>query len=306
MLKSKNILPKCFLTFKIWCESNSKYFEIYEKLGKPQPFDVSLRDGLQSLPSGDTFTLKKKKQMYQHICYNYNPKCLEIGSIVSKKILPIFNDSIELYNYYKNNKNNQNNYLLIPNINNLYEAINIGCTNISLITSVSDSFQLKNIKKNIDETKKELYEMLTYIENSNKIYKANIKLYISCINECPIEGKISINKIISEINYYYNTFKPDILCLSDTCGTLTNEVFIKIIDNCEVPYSQLGVHLHCNDELEETELILKSSFERNIFNIDVSLIESGGCSVTIKNPKKNLTYDIFYKVLAKYIINIAK
>jgi isopropylmalate/homocitrate/citramalate synthase len=303
MLKFKNALPTCFLTFKIWCESNSKYFEIYKKMSKPTPFDVSLRDGLQSLPE-NTFTTERKKEIYQYICDKYNPNCLEIGSIVSKKVLPIFKDSIELFNYYKNN--DKNNYLLVPNLNNLYAALDVGCTNFSLITSVSDSFQLKNTKKNIIETKRELYEMITFIENSNKIYKANIKLYISCINECPIEGKISISKIINEINFYYNTFKPDILCLSDTCGTLSNGAFVKIIDNCDVPYSRLGIHLHCDDELEETELILKSSFERNIFNIDVSLIESGGCSVTIKNPKKNLTYDTYYKVLAKYIIDITK
>jgi len=303
MLKFKNALPTCFLTFKIWCESNSKYFEIYEILGKPRPFDVSLRDGLQSLPIGEIYTLDKKKEIYQYICDKYNPSYLEIGSIVSKKVLPIFKDSIELFNYYKNNE--KNNYLLVPNLNNLYTALDVGCTNISLIKSVSDSFQLKNTKKNIDETKRELYEMLTFIENNNKIYKANIKLYISCINECPIEGKISITKIINEINFYYNTFKPDILCLSDTCGTLSNGAFVKIIDNCDIPYSRLGIHLHCDDELE-TELILKSSFERKIFNIDVSLIESGGCSVTIKNPKKNLSYDTYYKVLAKYIIDITK
>jgi hypothetical protein len=76
MLKFKNALPTCSLTFKIWCESNSKYFEIYKKMGKPKPFDVSLRDGLQSLPTENTFTTERKKEIYQYICNKYNTSSL--------------------------------------------------------------------------------------------------------------------------------------------------------------------------------------------------------------------------------------
>ena len=60
--------------------------------------------------------------------FNYNPENIEVGSIVSEKISPIFKDSIEVFNrinYFQNfirdNKNinnkekKQNIFLLIPN-----------------------------------------------------------------------------------------------------------------------------------------------------------------------------------------------
>ena len=40
--------------------------------------------------------------------------------------------------------------------------------------------------------------------NPNGMEVKNIKLYISCINECPIKGRISTTNIIRElVSYYY-------------------------------------------------------------------------------------------------------
>ena len=149
------------------------------------------------------------------------------------------------------------------------------------------------------ETKKDLIKIKNYLDNFNQ---KQIKLYLSCINECPFEGKINKKIIIDEIKWHYENIKPDILCLSDTCGTLTNDEFINIIDNCKVPYNLLGIHLHFdkNNEIEVVN-ILKTCFDRKIKYYDVSLIESGGCSLTINNPKKNLTYDLFNKTLDEYL-----
>lgn len=302
-MNSYNIIPKCYKTFTKWCNSNYEYLEIYNKMGRPLPFDVSLRDGLQSLQPNqlELYTTEKKKEIYNTLCNTYNPSALEIGSVVSNKLFPIFNDSLDLFNYCKNIKSN--NYLLIPNLKNLYPVLEAQCNNISLISSVSDTFQIKNTKKTLEDNKKELCDIIYEIENSINISKFTIKLYLSCIDECPFEGKIPINTIIKEIDYYNKTLNPDIICLSDTCGTLSPSVFKRIITDCTTPYEKLGVHLHYDPiNKDSTKKILKLAFEHNIKNIDVSLIETGGCSVTIKNPKKNLTYELYFETLAKYII----
>ena len=48
--------PKCAESFKKWYLSSYKFGKIYNDLGKPKPFDVTLRDGLQSLTK---FCIKK-------------------------------------------------------------------------------------------------------------------------------------------------------------------------------------------------------------------------------------------------------
>ena len=41
--------PRCATSFRNWCLSNYKYEKIYYEIGEPAAFDVTLRDGLQSL-----------------------------------------------------------------------------------------------------------------------------------------------------------------------------------------------------------------------------------------------------------------
>ena len=49
-------------------------------------FDVTLRDGLQSIPK--IYSLAEKMDLGLDIVANKNPKAIEIGSVVSHKIVP--------------------------------------------------------------------------------------------------------------------------------------------------------------------------------------------------------------------------
>ena len=89
---------------------------IYKQLGSPRPFDVSLRDGLQGLNKTQqkAFTLETKKFFFHKIVEDYNPIAIEVGSITSNKVLPIFKDSKELFQY-TNTIPEKECFLLIPN-----------------------------------------------------------------------------------------------------------------------------------------------------------------------------------------------
>ena len=263
-------------------------------------FDTSLRDGLQCLSTEKhyLYTTKYKKKIFDNIVSIHNPKYIEIGSLVNSTIIPIMKDTIELFKNINNNNNNI--FILIPNKNYLLKAIVNNIKNYSFITSLSNSFQLKNIKKNINQMKNELYEMMNIINNlkkyNNSIYYT--KLYISCINECPIEGKIDNDYIIKDIIYYYENFNIDILCLCDTCGSLTFLDYKYIIDNLiknNISFDRFSLHLHIDiKNIDNIENIIFYSLDNNIKHFDISLLEFGGCSVTIKNDhlNNNLSYEL--------------
>ena len=59
--------PKCMTTFKQWYKSHPKYEQIYLLLGKPRPFDVSLRDGIQTIHPTNIGTIDKLK-IYKSMC----------------------------------------------------------------------------------------------------------------------------------------------------------------------------------------------------------------------------------------------
>lgn len=255
-------------------------------------FDVSLRDGLQTwkrIPS-----LSEKKQILENISKNPNVKNIEVGSLVSNKIYPQFNDSIELYHYTRKKYKNLTPYLLIPNIKMQQKALFNNIYNMSFITSVSNEFQLKNTNMTLDETKKQLREMI-------KLTPGYKKIYISCINECPINGIIDNDIVIYEILQYIKLPVQEI-CISDTCGTLTKDnieyifnILLPIMQLNGISIDKLSMHLHKNKNFNETKDVINYCINRYINKFDVSYLESGGCSVTINTDKlnNNLHYNDF-------------
>jgi isopropylmalate/homocitrate/citramalate synthase len=279
----------------------------------PILFDVSLRDGLQGLPKEeqDKITIKEKVDIYHNILFNYKPTNIEIGSIVNGNVLPIMKDSLKLWDYAEdcNEVSNHkiNHYLLVPSIKKFHIGYDYGIKHFSFITSVSDSFQQKNINKNIVDTKKELREIFEILDNKENKGFFNTKLYISCIDECPIQGKINVDFIIHEILNYHKELNINEFCLSDTCGSLQFEDFKYIVDTClyfgMIP-SQLSLHLHIKkDNIDEIKQIVFYALDRKIMKFDVSILESGGCSVTMPSSKlvPNMSYDLFLELYKKYI-----
>jgi len=262
-------------------------------------FDVSLRDGLQS--QNKIYSLDEKISMFDNIITKYNPNSIEIGSIVNPKILPQMENTIDLFNHVKSKNIDNDIYILTPNIKSVNKALQIGVKNFSLITSMSNVFQWKNINTSLDNTKRNLSIMYDTIQDTNNENK--IKIYLSCVNECPISGKIPIENVINEFLYYYNHYKVEDICLSDTCGTLNHNDLKKIIniliDRYGVEPKKISLHFHTNNEnLENIFKMLNIAYNNNIKKLDISCVESGGCNVTINDDnklKKNMSYDILYQ-----------
>ena len=303
---------KPFQNFISTMDNHIIWRKIYKHLGSPRPFDVTLRDGLQNVSKENMsfFSLDKKKDIYNSIINQYKPISAEIGSIVSPNVLPIFKDSTELFDFCEQKNNNEsqfcNHYLLIPNRNKLKELMlhsAIVCNNFSFITSVSNSFQQKNTKKTLKETKVEIESMIQLLcFNESK----QIKLYISCINQCPLEGKIHNDTIVQEI-LQYNCPEITNICLSDTMGTLEPNDFTYIVDKCDkhgIPYSKLSLHLHVQKgRVNAVKQIFHEALDRKMIQFDVSALETGGCSVTMQQSQlaPNLSYEQYYTFLMDYL-----
>jgi hypothetical protein len=319
--------PRSFKDFYTFIKSNIKYETLYYKIGIPQPFDVSLRDGLQALTKDQQtlYDIEKKKQIYYDIYYNYRPQNIEIGTIGSNKLFPVFSDTLELLKHIDNHQNilksdydylypnTTNNYILIPNSKKLLDPQilnNVLIQNYSFITSVSNSFQYTNTKMNLKEVDEDILNMMYILDDKLTNIPFQVKLYVSCINECPIEGKIDLDFIVKRL-LELNKFKIDNLCLSDTCGTLELEDFKYIVNKCienGIPKRKLSLHLHVRKDRENIiEQIIHYALDCGIVEFDVSVLETGGCSVTMKKKQlaPNLSYELYYKSLVTYFINNA-
>jgi hypothetical protein len=316
------IFPKCANGFKQWLKTNKKWDFFYNSLGAPSPFDVTLRhcnlkdstsdksifinyntkviavmSADDSIKRQEMYKLQQKEDMYHKIYFNHRPKSIEIDSITNNT--NIFFNYIKAYQK-KIGYPNYPNYVLVPSKQKLTEIINSHHINhLSLITSVSDSFQLEYTKKNISENESEIVSMINMLDiNTFRVMDAKIKLYVYCINYCPIEGKLDNDFIINKL-LKLNKIKVDNICLTDIYGKLTCDDFEYIVDNCNffgLPYSKISLHLYVNKDREsEMEKIIYMALDRKIIDFDVSMMDSSGYRISI------LSYDLYYKALVKYI-----
>jgi isopropylmalate/homocitrate/citramalate synthase len=279
-------------------------------------FDVTMRDGLESIPKN--YNLDDKKVILNKLINVYKPESLEIGSLVSSKICPQMNNSYELYNYannlYNKNKKVCDFYLLIPpTYKYLNNAKKQNIRNISLITSVSNPFQKKKYNQSIEETKYIIKDALktsnttntTNTTNTSKPFD-NVKLYVSCITNCPITGKQDNEYIVNQLYEYLHIDGVSNVCLTDTCGNMRYSDFKHIIDylNIEMNYKldKLSLHLHNNDARKyyTTDAIIKYAMYNKINKFDLTSYDNiyfgnGIITVDIKHFNNNLTYNRLYE-----------
>ena len=92
-------------------------------------------------------------------------------------------------------------------------------------------------------------------------FKAYVKVYLSCINQCPYDGFLDDKVIINSINKLNNN-KINEICLSDTLGTLKNKDFKRLLDNIdETILPKISIHLHQQFGVDEWKNI--TSQQRN-------------------------------------------
>lgn len=312
-------IVRCAHSFNRWSLSNPDYSKVYKLIGSPTPFDVTLFDAMCFLNKSQTPLLNTNKKMayYHDIITEYKPKNIEIGLIACKKTFPIFKDTIQFNKAiieYNSNMNllcqdyMPNCFITIPNeyqFNKVFHE-NTSIQNFSFITSISKSFQFKNTKMTLSDSFKDINNMLARIDDSKNKYGS--KLYVSCINECPIDGKMNNDYVVDRLIELIQ-LKADIICLSDTCGTLHNNDFKYIIQKTlknGINPKKLCLHMYVDPNCEEnTEKIFHIALDHGINNFNVSAFNFDGF---LNNKKKQnifptLQYELYYKFLQSYIIS---
>ena len=290
-------------------------------------FDVTMSDGLQSIPK--IYTLDEKKVILKKIMNVYKPHSLEIGSIVSPKLVPQMKQSHELYNYANNVYNNTKkhtqtqtqNKIIKENICDFYLSVpatkhyldiakKLNIRNISLNTSVSEEFHNQsNTTTNTNTHKLSINETKNIIRDTLKIPNTfdKVKLYVSCITNCPIKGKKDNEHIINELYEYLHIDGISEVCLMNTCGNMRYSDFKHIIDylSIEMNYKldKLSLHLHINENENKyytIDNIIEYAINNNINKFDLTSFENiyfgnGIIKVDVKTFNTNLTYDRLYE-----------
>ena len=207
---------------------------------------------------------------------------IELTSFVSPTAIPQFADAeyvvgeinTHILSDYKPNPNhNLRLSALVPNIKYMDKAINNNIKEVAIFTSVSDEFNMKNIRCTILESFNRFIPLMEKAKESNIFVRG----YVSCIAGCPYQGEVSIDKII-EITKKLIDMGVYEVSLGDTIGCGTPKqirlIINKLIES-GIDADKLAVHFHNTNGMAIQNIMVALEF--GIRTIDSSIGGLGGC-----------------------------
>ena len=178
---------------------------------------------------------------------------------------------------------------LVPNARGLERARECGLTEVAVFMSASETHNLKNINKSIDETLPVLREVVREAIAQGMLVRG----YVSTVFGCPYEGKVPtdnsrrIVQALLEMGVYE-------VSLGDTIGIATPK---QVLELCEVlvkdvAAAQLAGHFH---DTRGTGLAnVLAALEAGIRTFDSSIGGLGGCPYAPGAAGNISTEDLVY------------
>jgi len=251
---------------------------------KLEIIEVGPRDGFQNVSEFIPTELKLK--IIDGIVRS-GIKSVQITSFVSPKAIPQMKDAKEIVSSCIEKYPDINLSALVPNLYGAKAAVKCGLKEISYVISVSETHNLKNVKRSHKESFLELSELL-------KLYpRIKVNLDVSTTFGCNYEGEISLKKVMSFLKRAYGIgIRSFDLC--DTIGlaypTLVKNVVANVLK--EYPNCEFQVHIHDTGNMG----IINSytAIECGINKIQTSIGGLGGCPFSPGASGNTSTEDLVY------------
>ena len=239
------------------------------------------RDAMQSIKE---FIPTNKKIKYIQSLLEVGFDTIDVGSFVSKKVIPQLSDTGEVIDSLDLSKKKSDLLVIIANIKGAEIASNYNqITYVGFPFSISENFQMRNTNKTINESFISLVEINKIVSGSQK----NLVVYLSMCFGNPY-GEVwnldVIDKSISKlVNHGFN-----IISLSDTIGSATPSLIEKIYQYFSLKYPEVefGLHLHTHPKFWRDKI--DSSFNSGCNRIDGAIQGFGGCPMASDNLIGNM------------------
>ena len=226
-----------------------------------------------------------------------SPCSIEVGNIDEENTYYLHTHAS---NIIKNNPNfsTKNIFVGVNSAESLQQSIHYECKQFSFYTSVSPKYNAYQTGKTMYETKYLLYKSMELLQKQSNYNEYTKKLYISCINHCPLTGKIDNDYILKEILEYNKNYDIDEICLSDNIGIINAtdlKYIIKTLPIFGLPLSKISLQLYVsptnNNYIEDC---IRVGIRNGIMKYNVSYAYDN----KLQHP---ISYDKFYEILFKHL-----
>lgn len=252
--------------------------------------DVAPRDGLQAEQSVIPTAIKADLVMRVQ---KTGVAEVEVSSFVSPKWIPQLGDAADLFDLIATSKPDGVIYsALVPNERGLDAALQVNyhareqhgverlIDKVSVFTSATDGFALKNTNATIEETLQRFELLIPRAKEHGLIVRG----YISCIIKCPFDGIVE-PEMVGDVMSRLLEIGVDEIDLGDTIGAATPEniepVIMEAIDRLNGnPTNACGdpsLTLHLHDTFGRASDCVKMALDLGIRSFDSSAGGLGGC-----------------------------
>ena len=247
--------------------------------------EVGPRDGLQNEKS---FISTADKIAWINQLSHSGLKYIEVASFVNPKWIPALADAREVVEGVER-IDGVTYAALVPNQRGLEEALAANIDEVSIFMSASETHNLKNINKSIDQT----YPILQGVVTDSIAAGKSVRGYISTVFGCPYEGEIDVNQVVKVAE---NLFKMGInqLSLGDTIGVANPKQVQEVLEVLlkYFPAKKLAMHFHDTRGTALANVLV--SLEMGITTFDSSLGGLGGCPYAPGASGNLATDDLIY------------
>ena len=228
-------------------------------------YEVGPRDGLQNLPHAvsvdDRITLIK-------MLSNAGLRDIEAASFVNPRVVPTMAGASKVM--LGCGDLNARLSALVPNARGLHDAIEAGAQHFNIFLSGSETFNYRNLGKNLRQASEDYDHMLEV----NEIPRNKVRVYVSLAFSTDLEKVEAAIYEAEKLGYK--------IVLSDTDGTATPDKIRQVVGLVS-DESRVALHLHygedkCSDETrEKMDNNLTVAYECGVREFDASISGLGGC-----------------------------
>lgn len=247
--------------------------------------EVGPRDGLQNekdiLPSAVKAALINKLA-------EAGLQTIEASSFVNPRWIPQLADADEVLSTI-NRAQGVTYTALVPNLRGLERARACGLNEIALFMSASQTHNLKNINKTIEET----YQILREVALEALAVGMRVRGYVSTVFGCPYEGKVPVDnsRRVTEALLEMGAYE---ISLGDTIGVATpkqvHDLFRELVK--DAPVQRLAGHFHDTRGTGLANVV--AAMEVGIRTFDSSIGGLGGCPYAPGAAGNISTEDLIY------------
>ncbi len=199
-------------------------------------------------------------------------QCIDFGSFVSHKAVPQMKDTAQVVDLLENDAQVEL-LAIVANTRGASDGVKFSKINtLGYPFSISETFQLKNTKKNISDSLRTVHEIIEICDKGGK----NLRIYLSMAFGNPYGDAWSEQRVVDWIGKLLDIGVKDI-ALADTTSEAKPKMIESLFESihADFPNQNFGVHLH-SSPLESAEKI-QAALNAGCTRFEGALLGFGGC-----------------------------